>query len=166
MKTALKAVLWPAALFLLLSACGEQQPETLPVDDGRIILADGENTRDFGEFKVHITALTTDILPADVAKGFGIRRSGNRAMLNVVIRRKLDGGITEAAAGTVTAQVKNLTGQLKNISIRKLEEQDAIYYIGEVAVTDGETLFFDVDVSPEGRTDVYKLQYKGQFYSN
>ena len=50
----------------------------------------------------------------------------------------------------MTVKTVNLTGQLKNVTMRRIEEQDAIYYIGETPVANRETLMFDITVQPEG----------------
>ena len=47
----------------------------------------------------------------------------------------------------------NLTGQLKNVTMRKIEEPGdvvAIYYIGDTTVANREVLVFDISVTPEG----------------
>jgi hypothetical protein len=108
--------------------------------------------------------LTTDQIPAEVARGYGISRSGNRALLTLSVHRKSDGGGTSAVDGTVTASAVNLTGQLKPITMREIREDLAIYYIGELAVNHAETLIYTVRVVPNGVTDPLSLRYQRQFY--
>ena len=73
---------------------------------------------------------STDQLSPDVARNYNIVRSKNRAMLNVSVLRESD---QVAVTANVTVKTVNLTGQLKNITMRRINEQEAIYYIGEVA---------------------------------
>ncbi|MCH9027452.1 MAG: DUF4426 domain-containing protein [Proteobacteria bacterium] len=156
----------PVALTLLLLACEGGQESAINENVSRVTLADHINLIDFGDYVVHINAIVTSQVPADVARNLGITRSDNRAMLNVVITRKIGGAFGSSVKGTVTGTAVNLVGQLKNMTIREVTEHNAIYYIGEVVVVDGETLFFNVDVTPDGESRTYHLRYKGQFYSS
>jgi len=69
-------------------------------------------------------------------------------------------------AANVTVKTVNLTGQLKNITMRQIDEQDAIYYIGEVAVANRETLIFDISVTPEGVDLAAEVRFKRQFFTD
>ncbi len=166
MIMAKKFALIPVFLALLLVACEGGQESVIDEDVTRITLADHINLIDFGDYVVHINAITTSQVPSDVARDLGIVRSDNRAMLNVVITRKVDGAIGSSVKGKVTGTAVNLVGQLKRMAIREVTDHDATYYIGEVVVVDGETLFFNVDVTPEGTSQTFYLRYKGQFYSS
>lgn len=66
----------------------------------------------------------------------------------------------------VTVKTVNLTGQLKNIVIRKIQEQEAIYYVGETPVANRETLIFEINVTPDGVDEPTELRFKRQFYSD
>ena len=121
---------------------------------------------DFGNYVVHYNALPTQQLtPAD-ATSYGITRSKNRALLNIVVQRKKAGSPNEPISGSVTAKTSNLTGQLKNMTLRKITEAQAIYYIGEVSVTNGETLNFDITVVPEGSDEPLNVKFQQQFFTN
>lgn len=118
---------------------------------------------DIGDHVVHFSALSTDQIPPEVARAYNIVRSKNRAMLNVSV---LDEATNESKSATVTVKTVNLTGQLKNVVMRKIQEQDAIYYIGEIPVANRETLVFDISVTPEGATEASELRFQRQFYSD
>ncbi len=126
----------------------------------------GATSADIGDFVVHFSAQSTDQLPPDIARAYNIVRSKNRAMLNVSIIRESD---NTSVAGTVTVKTVNLTGQLKNVTMRKIEEPGemaAIYYIGETAVANRETLIFDISVQPEGATTTSEVRFKRQFFTD
>lgn len=121
---------------------------------------------DIGDFVVHFSAQTTDQLPPDVARAYSIVRSKNRAMLNVSVIRKSD---NQSVAATVTVKTTNLTGQLKNITMRKIEEPGdpvAIYYIGETSVANRENLRFDISVKPEGRSTASDVSFRREFFTD
>ncbi len=124
-----------------------------------------EQALDTGAYVIHYNALSTDDLSPNVATAYGIVRSKNRAMLNVSIIRKVVGTTGKSARGRVTAQVSNLTGQLKDMPLRQVTEQDAVYYIGEVDVNDGETLIFNIHVTPAGEGKTYDIHFKQQFFT-
>ncbi len=147
------------SLGLLLSGCGgpgdsATVPQAQPAEASSVS-ADG--------FTVHFSALSTDQLPPEVARQYNIVRSKNRAMLNVSIIRQEDGS---SGTGVVTVKTVNLTGQLKNVNMRKIQEQEAVYYIGEIPVANSETLVFDISVTPEGQEDPIEVRFKRQFYTN
>lgn len=146
----------------LLAACGgpgdnATVPEAQPAE---------ATSADIGEYVVHFSAQSTDQLPPEVARAYNIVRSKNRAMLNVSIIRESDG---MPVAGAVTVKTVNLTGQLKNVTMRKIEEPGdviAIYYIGETPVANRETLVFDISVMPEGEDRAFEVRFKRQFYTD
>lgn len=118
---------------------------------------------DIGNHVVHFSAQSTDQLPPDIARAYNIVRSKNRAMVNVSVLQEADNTPVEA---DVSVKTVNLTGQLKNVIMRKVEEQEAIYYIGETPVANRETLVFDITVIPEGETEPQTLRFQRQFYSD
>jgi len=77
---------------------------------------------------LHFNAISTDQLSPEVARAYNIVRSKNRALLNVSIIKDVDGGPGVSQAGTVTATAANLTGQIKNLALREIREDAAIYY--------------------------------------
>ena len=119
---------------------------------------------DIGDYVVHFSAQTTDQLPREVAQAYMIQRSKNRAMLNVSIIRESDNA---AVAADVSVKTRNLTQQLKTVEMRQIDEQEAIYYIGETSVANRETLIFEITVKPEGekqQSDV--IRFQRQFYTD
>ncbi len=118
---------------------------------------------DIGEHIVHFSAQSTDHLPPDVARAYGIVRSKNRVMLNVSVIKE---GTTIAVPADITVRTVNLAGQLKNVTMRKIQEQEAIYYIGETAVANRETLVFNISITPEGATKASDVRFTRKFYTN
>lgn len=146
-------------LLALAAACGG------PGDSADVPTAEpaGASSVDIGNHVVHFSALSTDQLPPEVAKAYNILRSKNRAMLNISVIRKSD---NTAVTATVNVKTVNLTGQLKNVTMRQINEQEAIYYIGETAVANRETLVFDINVKPEGEERASDVRFKRQFYTD
>lgn len=120
--------------------------------------------KDFGEYVLFFNALNTDQLSPDIAREYGIVRSKSRALLNVSIHRKLAGGQTEAVTGAVSASAINLNGQLMTMTLREVREDTAIYYIGELAITNGEVLIYTIDATPANDQSVFTVRFKKQFF--
>lgn len=126
-------------------------------------------TEDFGDYLVHYNALPTDQLAPAVASAYDVVRSRNRALLNIAITRKEDGTTGVPVEARVNVDAANLSGQVKNVKVRKVTEEGepvAIYYIAEINVADGETLIFDVKVTPEDHAETYTVHFKQQFFAN
>ena len=150
----------------LNSACGG------PGDDAEVPDAQpaGAASADIGNHVVHFSAQSTDQLPPAMARQYNIVRSKNRAMLNVSVIRKSDGLPVEAE---VSVRTVNLTGHLKNVTMRKVTEDPqgsatflAIYYIGDTTVANREVLVFDISIKPDGEEKASDVRFKRQFYSD
>jgi Domain of unknown function (DUF4426) len=85
-------------------------------------------------------------------------------MLNVSILQYDSNGTGRAVTASVTASAINLTGQLKNVAIREIREGTAVYYIGELAIIDAETLIFTVDIAPNGGGGPFTIRFQKQFF--
>lgn len=127
--------------------------------------AAAEQSMNFGDYTIHYSAFTTDILTPDVAKGYGIPRSRNRVLLNISVLKKVMGTTGQPVKAAVTATATNLSGQLRDLSVRELDEHNAIYYIAETTVAHEETLKFSVRVIPDGDTAPVQFSFDQQFFT-
>lgn len=125
-----------------------------------------EQFQDFGDYVVHFNAIPTGFLDPAVAKNYSIVRSKNRAMLNITVLKKVMGTAGTPVRATVTASATNLSDQLKDIPVKEVREGAAIYYIGEVRITDGETLNFTVDATPDGESAPKVVRFRQQFFTD
>jgi hypothetical protein len=157
-----RTLLTSLSLLALVSACGgpgnsATVPEAQPA---------GATSADIGNHVVHFSAQSTDQLPPAVAREYNIVRSKNRAMLNVSVLQKPD---NLPVSADVSVNTVNLTGQLKNVTMRKIEEPGdivAIYYIGDTTVANREILVFDITIKPDGEETSSQVRFKRQFYSD
>jgi hypothetical protein len=121
--------------------------------------------KEFGNHELHYNAMRTDRLSADVARAYGIQRSKNRVLLNVTMLRKdADQAPRKPVEGVVSVDAYNLNGQLKDIQMRRISEGDAIYYIGEVAISGNEILVFDIKATPTNEADAMTAKLKREFF--
>jgi hypothetical protein len=147
------------SILVLAAACGGPDPSA-DVPDAQPA---GASDADIGTHVVHFSAQTTDQLPREVAQAYQIQRSPERAMLNISVIRKSD---NTSVTADISVRTRNLTQQLKNVELRPLTEQDAIYYIGETKVANRETLIFEISVRPEGVDKTSQIRFQRQFYTD
>ena len=127
---------------------------------------EAQQSQDFGNYVVHYNALNTSMIPPQVAKGYGIKRSSSRALLNITVLKKVMDTPGTPVKASVTASGTNLTGQRREIDIREIEDTEgAIYYIGEFTVHNLETYNFTVDVKLAAETDPLVVKFRQQFYT-
>jgi len=125
-----------------------------------------QQSQDFGEYVVHYNVLNTNLIPPQVAQGYGIQRSSSRALINVAVLKKVMDTPGTPVGALVTANGTNLTGQRRDIEIRKIEDPEgAIYYIGEFPVHNLETYKFNIQVAIEGEEDPLVVKFKQQFFT-
>jgi len=124
-----------------------------------------ENAQDLGDYVIHHNAFTTDSLSPEIAKAYEITRSKNRAMLNIVVLKKVMDTTGEPVAAKVSATATNLNAQMKMLNLREIRKDSAIYYIADFNVSDGEILNFVVNVEPEAASKPYTVQFRQQFFT-
>lgn len=148
-----------ASVLALVAACGGPG-ESADVPDAQPA---GATFEDIGDHVVHFSAQTTDELPREIAQAYQIQRSPDRAMLNVSVIRKSDNAPVKAA---IDVKTRNLTQQLKNIEMREINDQSAVYYIGETKIANRETLIFEVTVKPDGVDRSATIRFQKEFFTD
>jgi hypothetical protein len=130
------------------------------------LTSEAQQAQDFGDYVVHYNALNTNLIPPQVAQGYGIQRSPSRALINITVLKKVMDTPGTPVAAVVTANGTNLTGQTREIKIRKVEDSEgAIYYLGEFPVHNLETYRFTIEVAVEGEDEPLVVKFKQQFYT-
>ena len=136
---------------------------------GLLVLAQparAQQSREFNDYTVHYNALRTDLLPPQVAQGYGIQRSSSRALLNVTVMKKAQGGDETPVTARIEVNATNLTGQRRDVELREIQDPEgAIYYIGELPVHNLETYQFKLNVVPEGGSETLVVEFRQQFYT-
>jgi hypothetical protein len=146
----------------LVVACGQKPPPpaatvTSPSEPAT------SSSKESGEYTLYFNAIRTDSLTPQIATSYGIVRSANRALVNVSMVMKAEGSSGIPVPGTVKVEAVNLNGQFKDLTLREIREGEAIYYIGDVAISGDETLVFTVDATPENTTTPISVKFQRQF---
>jgi hypothetical protein len=126
-------------------------------------LATQASDKSFGAYTIHYSAFSSDFLTPPIAKSYGIVRSKNRAILNVTITKKDKAGKHQPIEANITSKAFNVYQQAKPLSMRKIEEQDAIYYIAEFSVANEETINFRIDAQ-DNKTQIGSVSFQQQFF--
>jgi hypothetical protein len=135
---------------------------------GLALLPDGataDQSASSGEFTAHYSAFSTDTLQPEVAKAYQIERSSKRGMLNVAVLKKLMGTAGQPVRAEVSVTATNLHDQTQAIPMRELNDHGAIYYIGEFAISNEETLKFNIEVKPEGSGESFTTSFAQEFFT-
>lgn len=124
-----------------------------------------ENSQDFGDYVVHFNALSTSHLAPSVTRQYGIERSKNRGMINIAVLNKVLGTAGKPVPAEISATATNLTGQKRQITLREIQEDTAIYYIGEFPISHEEVLRFSINVQPKGLDDAHEVNFRQAFFT-
>jgi hypothetical protein len=163
-RTFMTALVIALATSVVLSGCERdagQSKKNFPVAEEAHI-----SSKVFDNYELHFNAMSTNQLQPEIARVYNIARSKNRALLTVSIL-KSNGKLTGTpVSGTVVVKAANLTGQIKNMKLRQVQDGDAVYYIGDTSVANGETLIFDIEAMPVDETQKLSVRFSRQFFSN
>ena len=118
-----------------------------------------------GDYTVHYSAFSTEILTPEIARSYGITRSKNLAMLNISVMKQGADGLGHPVDAEIDASAVNLSGQMREVETRVIEEQDARYHVGFVRVANEETLRFKILVRIIGETELVEVNFDKKFYT-
>jgi hypothetical protein len=124
----------------------------------------GENSTSNKDYTVHHNAIKTDFLSPTIAQAYGIQRSKFRGMVNISIIKNIEGTTGKAVPAEIAIQAKNLLGVPKQLDLREIREDQAIYYIADFPITDGEIVTFKLQATPEQSDSGISARFSQQFY--
>jgi hypothetical protein len=125
-----------------------------------------ESSKQFGDYTIHYTAFRSDTLQPEIAKAYNLTRRNNRVIVNIAVIKNVAGTTGTPTSAKVEGQASNLTGQLKQLDFHEIKEGDAIYYLAETQISNGEFLKFEVKVTPAGKTDTATIRFDKRFFTN
>lgn len=119
--------------------------------------ASAEQMQKLGDWDVHYIAFPSTFLTSDVASTYDIKRSKYLGIINISV---LDSDSLKAQAVDIKVTARNLLGNIRELDVREIREQDAIYYIAEVPHRNEETYRIKVTLTSENQTQELKFQQK------
>ena len=100
-----------------------------------------------------------------MARAYNITRSKNRGLLSISVLKQSLSPLGTPVKASVKANATNLTGQLKNIVIREVDDGSSVYYLSEFHISHREVLDFTLDVQPSGSEESFTVKFRQQFYT-
>lgn len=119
-----------------------------------------------GGYVVHYTALASTGITPEVARQFGIKRSGNYALLVLNAQRETAAGKTQSIPATASGTVRNLIGHTQELELRQAEEGGVHYLLAEFQALNQEYLTFALQITPQGAPEPIPLKFQQQFYND
>lgn len=124
-----------------------------------------ENSTRVAGYTIHHNAFLTNELSPEMASRYNIRRSPNRAMINISIIKEAAGTTGQAVRAKVTVTARNLRGQTRTIPLREVKEDQAVYYLGDFLVENQEKVFFSIEAITEGESQPLNASLQQQFFT-
>ncbi|MBE5315904.1 MAG: DUF4426 domain-containing protein [Xanthomonadales bacterium] len=127
------------------------------------LLAVAQSSTTRGPYTIHYSALPSTLISPEVARNSGLTRSASRGLLNIAVIKK-DEAREHAVTAVIEASATNAAGQRQSLRMREVREGEAIYYLGEPRISEGERLDFEVQVTPEGAGEPVLLRFAQTFH--
>ena len=124
-----------------------------------------ENSTKAEGYTIHHNAFLSNELSPQMAQQYNIRRSPNRAVINISILKDVPNTTGTPVQAQVTVTARNLRGQVRRIPLREIKEENAVYYIGEFLVENQESIDFSIEAKPEGESKTLHASLKQQFFT-
>ncbi len=123
-----------------------------------------ENVKTVGDYAIHYNAFRSDSIPVVVAKQYNLPHASNRILINIAILKKVMHTMGMPTASKVEGFASNLANQYKKLNFREIKDGPSIYYLASIEVNDGETLKFNIKVTPEGEKHPIQLRFTKHFF--
>ncbi len=120
----------------------------------------------YGDYEIHYNAFNSSFVEPDVAKSYGLQRGKRRAMVNISVLRLNGDGSKKPVSALVKGSAENLLQQKQNMNFKKVDEGNAIYYIGQFGFSDDMLMRIAVEVQPDPNKPAYNLQFEQRFYAD
>ncbi|MEY8203877.1 MAG: DUF4426 domain-containing protein [Bermanella sp.] len=126
--------------------------------------ASAEQKQVFGEYEVHYIAFTSSELDKDVAKIYGIPRSGSLGYMSISVLKTGISALPVAWNAKLTGTMSNLLGQTRELEFTRIQEQGALYFHSTFDFYDRDMYRFHIKVQPDGQVRTYDLKFSQKFY--
>lgn len=120
----------------------------------------GAQYKELGPWHVHYIAFPSTFIQPQIAKTYGLERSGYKGIVNISILQA-DADAT-AQTAILKGTARNLLGNKQTLDFKEVIEGDSIYYLAQVDFTNEEILRFEVEIQ-QGK-QFQKLQFQQKFY--
>lgn len=122
------------------------------------------NIRQFGDYTVRSSTVTSENLSRETASAHGIERDPRRAVLNVTVLKN-NVGVDKTVPAGVQAHVRNLTGQRRDIDMRETAAEGRVSYMGTYEFSHGEALDFTITIQPENSGKTFTMNFRERLWA-
>ena len=127
---------------------------------------DNEGVTEFDDYRVHYSVIPSTFLEKKTARKYDLTRSRSVGLLNVAVHEPSG----EDAPNPITAEVKgtftNEARQTKQLSFRRVQEGDAVYYLAQFQYRQGELLIFELEPAPYGDSKTLPVRFSRELYDD
>ena len=106
-----------------------------------------QGSHQFGDYVVHPGTMVTANLNPKVAQKYDIQRSDHRGLVTVAVRHQTN-GTSKPVKAQVDATLVNLSAQRRDLSLREVDEGQAIYYLADFRIDPPETVKVQFRIQP------------------
>ena len=114
-----------------------------------------EQKQTLGSWDVHYIVLNSTFLQPDIARQYGIQRSKYNAFVNISV---LDKNTKQAQDVDVRGVATNLLGNSKTLSFKKVQEQQAIYYLAQMPFRNRETFRYEIIIQHGNQQETLRFK--------
>ncbi|WP_373291412.1 DUF4426 domain-containing protein [Shewanella litoralis] len=125
-------------------------------------VAQAEQKQQVGNFDIHYMALNSTFITPEIAKTYGIARSGYNGLVNITVLNTNQEGNPPVAV-EISGIANNLIDARMTLDFKEIREGDAIYYIAEVPFRDDQEVNFDIAIKYANQLNT-SLKFKQKFY--
>ncbi len=118
----------------------------------------------FGDYKVYYTVFSSSFIKPEVARVYNLTRGKNQVLVNISLVKANAGGDTQGLAAKVSGTAANLMQQQKTLEFKEISEQDAVYYLAPLRITDEEVMNFKILVQPVTGGETFSLEFSKTLY--
>jgi hypothetical protein len=118
----------------------------------------GAQYKELGPWQVHYIAFPSTFIQPQIAKTYGLERSGYKGIVNIsILKNDTD---KTAQKATLQGTARNLLGNKQSLNFREVVEGDSVYYLAQVDYTNEEILRFEIEIQQGNQFQTLKFQQK------
>lgn len=118
-----------------------------------------------GEYQIHYSVFPSNVISAEVAAVYNIKRSAYRGVVNITPQKVIDNETNLGIKAVVNGKARNLIGNTQVLAFKEIIEGEVIYYLAEFGFSNEETFSFTIDITPqENSTQTIPLKFQKKFY--
>ncbi|TMP47336.1 DUF4426 domain-containing protein [Pseudoalteromonas sp. S1688] len=118
----------------------------------------GAQYKELGPWQVHYIAFPSTFIQPQIAKAYGLERSGYKGIVNIsILKNDTD---KTAQKATLQGTARNLLGNKQSLNFKEVVEGDSVYYLAQVDYTNEEILRFEIEIQQGNQFQTLKFQQK------